>query len=375
VSESWSPNRRTRIQLFLLFRRRPAPSVTGDPTEPAWVDLKGFSLVAGGPLYALARRAGLPAGTRGLLRLGLALAALTWLPLFVLSAVQHLVLGGSTVSFLESLGTHVRFLLAIPLFFVAEAWFDERARDVVDEMLESNLVKPGEVPRFARALQTVVRWREAWVIEVALVVLTIGLIVSGVRADLPVDVTTWRTVAGETPARLSLAGWWYTVFSLPVFQFLLWRWCWRLLVWYVFLWRLARLDLQLIPTHPDGAGGLGGLGVAHTAFSAFSFAVSAMLVASFAEDILFGGAQAQSFVLQLAGIVVGLTCSFSRHSSSSSRGSWPPSREASPSTARWLRPTRGPSTASGCGAGPGPRRPSSAPPTSSRSPISRIASR
>jgi hypothetical protein len=236
-------------------------------------------------------------------------------------------------------------------------------------------VKPGEVPRFARALQTVVRWREAWVIEVALVVLTIGLIVSGVRADLPVDVTTWRTVAGETPARLSLAGWWYTVFSLPVFQFLLWRWCWRLLVWYVFLWRLARLDLQLIPTHPDGAGGLGGLGVAHTAFSAFSFAVSAMLVASFAEDILFGGAQAQSFVLQLAGIVVGLTVLFlaplvffiPRLVATQQRGL--------SEYARWLRPTRGPSTASGCGAGPGPRRPSSAPPTSSRSPISRIASR
>jgi hypothetical protein len=294
----------------MLFRRRAASSETTDRAEPTWVNLKGFSLVAGGPLYLLMRKAGLPEGTRGLLRLGLVFVALTWLPLLVLSIAQHLALEGSTVSFLASLGTHARFLLAVPLFFVAEAWFDRRVRDVVYEVLESNLVKPGEVPRFARALQSVVHWRDSWLIESGLVALTAGLLLAGIRSDLPFNVTTWRTIGAETPAHLTLAGWWYVAVSLPVFQFLLWRCCWRLLIWYVFLWRLARLDLQLIPTHPDGAGGLGGLGVAHTSLSALSFAVSAVLVASFAEEILFGGAEVQTRVLQLAGIVVGPTLVF-----------------------------------------------------------------
>jgi hypothetical protein len=39
--------------------------------------------------------------------------------------------------------------------------------------------------------------------------------------------------------------------SLPVFQFLFWRWNWRLLLWWQLIWRISRLDFQLIPTHPD----------------------------------------------------------------------------------------------------------------------------
>jgi hypothetical protein len=95
--------------------------------------------------------------------------------------------------------------------------------------------------------------------------------------------------------------------SLPVFAFLLWRWCWRLLVWGVLLWRLARLDLDLVPTHPDLAGGLGGLGVAHADLAPLSFGISAMLMASYAEDLLFGGARLENFVLQFTAIAVGLT--------------------------------------------------------------------
>ena len=90
-------------------------------------------------------------------------------------------------------------------------------------------------------------------------------------------------------------------------QFLLWRWCSRLFVWWVLLWRIARLDLQLVATHPDLAGGLGGLGVAHTNLAPLSFAVAAMLVASYAEDLLFGGAKLQTLVLPLAGIVLRMT--------------------------------------------------------------------
>jgi hypothetical protein len=46
-----------------------------------------FSLVEGGPLYQIGRRLGLSPGSRGLVQLGLLLAALTWVPLFVLNAM------------------------------------------------------------------------------------------------------------------------------------------------------------------------------------------------------------------------------------------------------------------------------------------------
>ena len=136
------------------------------------------------------------------------------------------------------------------------------------------------------AVQQAVRWRDSWGIEAALVILTAVLMVAGLRADLPLDVSTWRTTAGGDPTP---AGWWYTLVCIPVFQFLFWRWCWRLLIWTRFLWRFSRLDLQLIPTHPDAAGGLAGLGVAHVDLAPISLAMSAVLSASYAEQILFAG--------------------------------------------------------------------------------------
>jgi hypothetical protein len=41
-----------------------------------------------------------------------------------------------------------------------------------------------------------------------------------------------------------------------LFWFLLLRWLWRHAVWGLLLRDLARLELRLVATHPDGAGGL-----------------------------------------------------------------------------------------------------------------------
>jgi hypothetical protein len=57
--------------------------------------------------------------------------------------------------------------------------------------------------------------------------------------------------------KLSLAGIWYLYVSLPIFQFLLCRWYYRIFIWARFLKQVSRIRLNLIPTHPDGVGGLG----------------------------------------------------------------------------------------------------------------------
>jgi hypothetical protein len=117
-----------------------------------------------------------------------------------------------------------------------------------------------------------------------------------------VDVTTWRTTAN---GELTMAGWWYTLVSIPMFQFLLWRWCWRLLIWSELLWRLSRLNLQLVPTHPDGAGGLAVLGVIHVDLAPLSLAGSAVLSSNYAEQILYANVPLQTFAVSLTAAVVG----------------------------------------------------------------------
>src|SRR5206468_369942 len=66
------------------------------------------------------------------------------------------------------------------------------------------------------------------------------------------------------------------------------RWLWRLALWCYFLWRVSRLELRLVPTHPDRAGGLGYLEFVHTGFAPLILALSAVQSASLAQDIVWG---------------------------------------------------------------------------------------
>ena len=256
-----------------------------------------FSLVAGGPLYRLARRWGLPDGSAGFIRLGQTLALLTWLPLLALAPLGR---DDTAISFLHSLGTHARLLVAIPLFFVAEAAFDTRSRQLIRTIVASRVVRADQLQTLSAALQRAVKWRDTWVLEAVAAVIALSIIVEGPRQDLPSAVSTWRTTAD---GHLTPAGWWYIVASFPLFQFLLCRWLARILIWSQLLWRINGLDLQLIPTHPDLAGGLGGFGVVHVTLALLSVGISTMLVATVAEQVMYGSADVSRFVLPLAGAV------------------------------------------------------------------------
>ena len=274
-------------------------SVTA-PTTSDTVIQPDFSVCRGGPLYrflAPLRSHG------GLVRPGLAIALLTWVPLAVLTTLEGALTEGTRIPFWQSVGTHTRFLLAVPLFFSAEAVFDARVGDVLRRIVQVGLIVPSDEPALKKALRLAIRSRDSWAIEVGLATLTGVGIWSGLRTDLP-GVSTWRHAAD---GGLTLAGWWYSLVCLPVFQFLFWRWGWRLLIWTRLLWRLSRLNLQLIPTHPDTSGGLAVLGVAHVDLALLSFAVSAILSASYAEQILFGGVPLTSFAIPITATVIGST--------------------------------------------------------------------
>src|SRR5471030_2635943 len=85
-------------------------------------DLPEFSLVAGGPMFRLLRRARLTDDQLGLVRRRIVvISLLTWLPLLLLSALQGKLLGGSaTVPFLLDMEVHSKFLIAVPLLIAAE---------------------------------------------------------------------------------------------------------------------------------------------------------------------------------------------------------------------------------------------------------------
>jgi hypothetical protein len=77
------------------------------------------------------------------------------------------------------------------------------------------------------------------------------------------------------------------------------------------LWRISRLELRLVPTHPDSSGGLGVLVIPNRAFALMLTAVAAGVAGVWAMKILFGGASLTSFGPPLAlllaiALIVGL---------------------------------------------------------------------
>ena len=99
---------------------------------------------------------------------------------------------------------------------------------------------------------------------------------------------TYGDTGAYDPTRTALAALVYFHVGLTLFRFLLFRWVWKLALWSWFLWRVSRLDLHLIPGHPDRAGGLGSLEGVHERFTPLVAALSVLECASLAESISTG---------------------------------------------------------------------------------------
>ena len=266
-----------------------------------------FSLVLGGPLFQLLRRSHLSGDALELVRQRIiVISLLAWLPLLVLSALEGQLLGGSAaVPFLLDVEVHVRFLVALPLLIVAELVVHQRMRFVVRQFLERNLIPESALPRFDAAIASALRLRNSVLAEVLLIAFVYGVGVLLVwRQYMALATATWYAVPTVAGLQLSLSGMWYGYVSLPIFQFLLLRWYFRLFIWMRFLWQVSRIDLSLVPTHPDRVGGLGFLANTVYAFTPLAVAHGALLAGLIANRIFYLGAALPEFKIEIAVLVV-----------------------------------------------------------------------
>jgi len=249
-----------------------------------------FYLVLGGPLYQLFIRSRLTTDTLNLVkRRVIVISLFTWLPLLLLSLLSGNALGGAIkVPFFYDVDAHVRFLVALPLLLVAELVVHQRMRRIVRQFVERGIVPAQSLSAFEAIIGSAMRLRNSMVIEVLLIilVLTVGhyLWLSQTLAS-----GTWYAAIVDGHFHSSPAGYWYAYVSIPVFQFLLLRWYFRIFIWARALWQISRLDLHLVPTHPDRAGGLGFLGESAAAFMPLLLSQGALLAGNIANHIFYAG--------------------------------------------------------------------------------------
>ena len=266
-----------------------------------------FSLVLGGPLFQLLRHTRLSDDALLIIRRRIIVISLfAWLPLLVLSAFEGRMLGdGVAVPFLFDAEVHVRYLLALPLLIVAELVVHRRMRPLAQQFLERNLIPESAVPRFEAAIASAFRLRNSVLVEVLLIAIVYGFGILVVwRQYVALDAATWYATPSNGGSALTLAGAWYGYVSLPIFQFLLLRWYFRIFLWTRFLWHVSRIELSLIPTHPDRVGGLGFLANVAHAFAVLAVAHGAMLAGVVANRIFFLGSSLAEFKAEIAVVLL-----------------------------------------------------------------------
>jgi len=265
-----------------------------------------FSLVLGGPLYQLWRRAHLSGSMLELLvRRLISMSLFAWLPLLVLSVAAGHALGGTVaLPFLYDIELHARLLLALPLLILAGRVVHQWMRPMVGQFLERGLIPDTARAQFDAAIASAMRLRNSITVEVLLIVFVYVVGVGFIwRTQVALDVASWYGVVEDGKLQPSLAGWWLGCVSLPLFQLLLLRWYFRLVIWARFLWQVSRIQLKFLPTHPDRCGGVGLLALVSSAFSPLLLAQGVLLAGMMSNRIFYAGAKLPEFKLELIGLV------------------------------------------------------------------------
>jgi len=263
-----------------------------------------FSLVLGGPLFQMFRKAHLEGNhLEHLKRRMIVITLFAWLPLLLLASIGTLAGNVAKLSFLHDVEVHVRLLIALPILIASELVVHLRLRPVVRGFVRRQIVPPASLPRFDTALESARRIRDSVPVECGLLlfVYAVGLWVWHTRVEI--NTGTWYAMPGGR-WHLTAAGFWYVFVSIPLVQFILLRWYLRFFIWFRFLWQVSRIDLHLVPTHPDRSAGLAFLGKSAYAFSPILFAQGVMLAGVVASRVLYHGEKLVSFKLQAGGFVV-----------------------------------------------------------------------
>ena len=259
-----------------------------------------ISLVRGGLLYRFLLRIGVMDDSHWNIgrRVAFVLAIL-WVPVVVIRLINH---PDRLMQLVLDYRLEARAIAAI-LLILAEPVMDSRFGMLIEHVREARLLVGPDLEKMHHILARLQRLRDSFIPEL----LFLGAV--AIRA-----VTSYRFIAEQTfgdlsyqnaaGVHLTTAGWYALLIDAPLIQFLALVVLWRWLLWMIFAFRLSRLHLRLVPSHPDETGGLGFLSISIQAFAPFSAALTTIIGASFRNDILHNGKHLVNFKGPVAALVV-----------------------------------------------------------------------
>lgn len=254
------------------------------------------SLIRGGPFYRVQRATRLIASDRWNLGERVTLAiAIGWLPLLLMTGLFH---PHSIRSLLSDYRVNARMLIAVPILLVGQVVMETRFRMIVQHLRQAGLLDAKGLQQMDGIIGNLRRWRDSLWPEL-LIIIVVYLSVAAVFSAHVHENRPWA-LSGDGVAHVLPAGLYYAFVSQLVYQFLVGLSLWKWLLWCYFLFRLAKLNLLLVPTHPDGHAGIGFLGLSPMGIAPVTLATATAIGANWRYDILTQGAHLASFKLPAA---------------------------------------------------------------------------
>ena len=220
--------------------------------------------------------------------------AIGWVPLVLLTALFH---PNLLSSLLRDYHVNARLLLAVPVLLAGQGLMESRVGLMVRHVRDANLLGPDELASMERVVATLVRWGDSWLPELLIIVM-VYLNTAAIWHERVAEHWAWGVIGTGASAHITPAGWYFGLVSQVIYRFLVGLGLWKWLLWTVYLFKLSRLNLKLVPTHPDHHGGVGFLGLSPMAFAPIAFAISAAIGSNWREQILYAGAHLVTFKIQ-----------------------------------------------------------------------------
>ncbi len=265
-------------------------------------------MVRGGPFYRAQEAIHLLSPDRWNLGRRIAIAiAVSWMPLVLITLLTK---PDTIGDLLKDYTVNVRMLIAVPVLLAGQIVMENVLRMIVRHIREAELLPSSEQVKMDRTISGLLRLRDSFVAEAIIVVIAYGNVAAIIGSHLAA-VQGWALGNFGWGHHLSPAGWYYALISQLIFRFLIGISIWKWFLWVCFLFRLSRLDLQLVPTHPDHHGGVGFLGMSPLAIAPTVFVVSAAIGSTWRTQILNHTAHLMDFklhaiVLLLIMLIIGV---------------------------------------------------------------------
>jgi len=259
-----------------------------------------FSLTHGGPFHELMRKLGLVRCDQyDFVRQSLLMIAIGWVPLELFTLLEFREPGAPRFLFWTVISVHVRYLVAIPLFFLAQQLLERTCKSALTCIGEGVFIRSTRetIVGLARAAE---RSRSSPTAELVLL-----------AAVLAIHASIWYFTGRAAlvhdypmPGVPTFGIAWYALISLPLFNFILLRGLRHWFIWTQLLWRLSRLPTRLIPTHPDRSGGIGHLAEPTHGIALMLAAMSCVVAASWGSAVVHGQVEPAAFAVRLITLIL-----------------------------------------------------------------------